>query len=249
MANAAIYVPTAGGEKRIATFVEIDPEFGEVHLFRTSGGAGGGLTDVELRASPVAVDVVDEAGRILGHVVIDNASIPVTGTFWQATQPVSGPLTDAQLRATGVPVTGTFWQATQPVSGPLTDAQLRAAAVAVSGTFWQATQPVSIAVLPTAGGKTLTFISVNQGGAGVLELAAASVSNKHKVMGCVLTLSADGTLKFHDAVGDLTGPMDIAAKGGFVLPTSTSPFSRLVQSIGQLVSQLLAGPREVAWSF
>lgn len=30
--------------------------------------------------------------------------------------PVSGPLTDAELRATAVPVSGTFWQATQPVS-------------------------------------------------------------------------------------------------------------------------------------
>lgn len=39
------------------------------------------------------------------------------------TVPVSGPLTDAQLRATAV-----------PVSGPLTDAQLRATAVPVSGT-------------------------------------------------------------------------------------------------------------------
>lgn len=72
--------------------------------------------------------------------------------------PVSGPLTDAQLRALAVAisgtvtvgnfpasqaVTGTFWQATQPVSGPLTDTQLRAAAISVSGTFFQATQPVS----------------------------------------------------------------------------------------------------------
>lgn len=40
-----------------------------------------------------------------------------------ATVPVSGPLTDAQLRATAV-----------PVSGPLTDAQLRATPVPVSGT-------------------------------------------------------------------------------------------------------------------
>jgi hypothetical protein len=45
----------------------------------------------------------------------------VSGTFWQATQPVSGPLTDTQLRATAV-----------PVSGPLTDAQLRATAVTVA---------------------------------------------------------------------------------------------------------------------
>lgn len=50
--------------------------------------------------------------------------LPVSGTFWQATQPV----------------TGTFWQATQPVSiaatvtvsGPLTDAELRATAVPIS---------------------------------------------------------------------------------------------------------------------
>jgi hypothetical protein len=77
----------------------------------------GPLTDTQLRAT----------------------AVPVSGTFWQATQPVSiaatvavsGPLTDTQLRASAV-----------PVSGPLTDTQLRAA-VPVSGTFFQATQPVS----------------------------------------------------------------------------------------------------------
>lgn len=69
-------------------------------------------------------------------------SADVTVLNFPATQPVSiaatvgvsGPLTDAQLRATDVPVSGTFWQAVQPVSGPLTDAQLRATAVPVSGT-------------------------------------------------------------------------------------------------------------------
>lgn len=104
----------------------------------------GPLTDTQLRATPV----------------------PVSGTFWQTTQPVS----IASMPTT--PVTGTFWQATQPVSiassvavtGPLTDTQLRATAVpvsgtvavsnfpatqAVSGTFWQATQPVSIASMPS----------------------------------------------------------------------------------------------------
>jgi len=54
--------------------------------------------------------------------------IAVTGTFWQATQPVSGTFWQATQ-----PVSGTFWQATQPVSGPLTDTQLRASAVPVSG--------------------------------------------------------------------------------------------------------------------
>jgi hypothetical protein len=133
------------------------------------GGAGGGLTDAELRAAPV----------------------PVSGTFWQATQPVSGPLTDAQLRASAVPiadgggsitvdgsvsvsnfpatqaVTGTFWQATQPVSiaaaVPVTDnggsltvdgTVAVSGSVAVTGTFWQATQPVSLASLPALAAGT-----------------------------------------------------------------------------------------------
>jgi len=45
----------------------------------------------------------------------DQAAVPVSGTFYQVTQPVSiaasvavtGPLTDTQLRATAVPVSGT----------------------------------------------------------------------------------------------------------------------------------------------
>lgn len=56
---------------------------------------------------------------------LDPASLAALETIsvgnFPATQPVSGPLTDAQLRAASV-----------PVAGPLTDAQLRAAAVLVS---------------------------------------------------------------------------------------------------------------------
>ncbi len=48
----------------------------------------GGLTDTQLRAT----------------------AVPVSGTFYQATQPVS------LATAPTTPVTGTFWQATQPVS-------------------------------------------------------------------------------------------------------------------------------------
>ena len=179
-----------------------------------------------------------------GRLSTDGSGVtqPVSGTFWQATQPVSGtvtanagtgtlavsgPLTDTQLRATAVPisgtvtanagtgtlaVSGTFWQATQPVSG----------------TFWQTTQPVSGTVTAnpaTSAGKTITYVSVNQSAAGTTTLAAASVGNKHKVMGVVLVFSLLGTLKFTDGVGDLTGPMDIAANGGFVIPTSSFPMT------------------------
>lgn len=41
-------------------------------------------------------DISDRAARLLGHVTVDNASIAVTGTFWQATQPVSGTVTANQ---------------------------------------------------------------------------------------------------------------------------------------------------------
>lgn len=65
-------------------------------------------------SSGAAVTVV-QGGNVAqvtagGAVKVDGAgnSFPVTGTFWQATQPVSGPLTDTQLRASAVPVSGSF---------------------------------------------------------------------------------------------------------------------------------------------
>jgi hypothetical protein len=72
-------------------------------------------------------------------------------------------------------------------------------------------------------GKTLTYVPVAQSEAGTTELAAADLTKKHKMLGCVLTMSVDGTLKFIDSSGDRTGAMDIAAKGGFVLPTGSMP--------------------------
>jgi hypothetical protein len=81
----------------------------------------------------------DATGRLRtvveGTVAVANfpATQPVSGTFWQATQPVSlatntPDVTDRAARLlghvtvdnAGIPVTGTFWQATQPVSGTVT---------------------------------------------------------------------------------------------------------------------------------
>ena len=56
-------------------------------------------------------------------IIIDDGS---------ATTPVSGPLTDSQLRAQAVPIAGTV-TANTGLSQPLTDSQLRAQAVPVSG--------------------------------------------------------------------------------------------------------------------
>jgi hypothetical protein len=51
--------------------------------------------------------LTDTGGQL--KVLVENTSLAVTGTFYQATQPVS--------IASSVAVTGTFYQATQPVSG------------------------------------------------------------------------------------------------------------------------------------
>lgn len=118
------------------------------HVIIDSMPAGGaGLTDAELRAADVSVNVT-------------NATLAVTGTFWQATQPISHANLDVALSTlatsakqpvlvsgrvpvdgSGVtqPVSGTFWQATQPVSG----------------TFWQATQPVSFTQPALVAGSAL----------------------------------------------------------------------------------------------
>lgn len=58
------------------------------------------------------------------YTSITNSSIPVTGTFFQSTQPVSGTLTcnagtgtqSVNVTNSSIPVTGTFYQSTQPVS-------------------------------------------------------------------------------------------------------------------------------------
>lgn len=75
----------------------------------------------------------------------------------------------------------------------------------------------------TYGGKTFTFVSVNQASAGTTSLAAADATKKHKLLGCTLVMSAAGSLKFSDGVADLSGPMDIAANGGFAVGVSLFP--------------------------
>lgn len=72
--------------------------------------AQGNTTDVEAAGNGSVIAILKRIRTLL------SGTLAVSGTFWQATQPVSGPLTDAQLRAVPVPVSGSFYQATQPVS-------------------------------------------------------------------------------------------------------------------------------------
>jgi len=85
-------------------------------IFRSAGGP----IEAGVAANPLRVDPTGTTPQ------------PVTGTFFQATQPVSGPLTDAQLRATPVPVSGTV-TTTPPANASTNVAQFGGNAV-VTGT-------------------------------------------------------------------------------------------------------------------
>ena len=82
-----------------------------------------------IKAKTFNGDGTQGIGSILDALKVNltNSSVPVTGAFYQAVQPVSV--------ASSLAVTGQFYQATQPVS--------IAAPVAVTGQFYPATQPVS----------------------------------------------------------------------------------------------------------
>jgi len=74
---------------------------------------------------------------ISNRIPVDGSGVtqPVSGTFWPATQPVSGTVSVSNFPATQ-PVSGTFWPTTQPVSG------------SVSVSNFPAIQPVSLATAP-----------------------------------------------------------------------------------------------------
>jgi hypothetical protein len=135
-----------------------------------------------------AVPVTDNSGSLTvdGSVSVSNfpVSQAVTGTFYQATQPVS----IATMPST--PVTGTFWQTTQPVSGTVTaNATLAAETTKVIGTVnIAAAQAVTanagtnlntsaLALDTSVSGLSLSQASATSGQKGVLNFGAVTTAN------------------------------------------------------------------------
>lgn len=92
-----------------------------------------------------------------------NASLASIDTKLTAPLTVTGPLTDAQLRASAV-----------PVSGPLTDAQLRATPVPVSGTVTATVAGVATAANQTTLGAQTTKINDGTNTASVINTTPTS---------------------------------------------------------------------------
>lgn len=102
----------------------------------------GAATEATLAAISTKTPALGQTTMVGSTPVVfasNQSALPVTGSFWQTTQPVSGSITIANA---SLAVTGAFFQATQPVSiagsvavtGPLTDTQLRATTLPISGT-------------------------------------------------------------------------------------------------------------------
>ena len=136
------------------------------------------------------------------YAVLRNSSGTEIGTG-------ADPLRVDPTGTTTQPVSGTFWQATQPVSiasaiavtGPLTDTQLRNSAIAVSGTFFQATQPVSIASTIAVSG------TVDQGTGGLSAWKVDGSGVTQPVSGTVTANAGSGTFAVSGTFFQATQPV------------------------------------------
>lgn len=126
-----------------------------------AGGAGGGDVNLtEVGGSAIAI----------GQAAMAD-SLPVVMASDQSAVPVSGPLTDAELRATPVPVSGTV------ATGGLTDAQLRATPVPVTanaGTNLNTSALATEATLSSLNGKVT---AVNTGAVTISAALPAGTNN------------------------------------------------------------------------
>jgi len=154
-----------------------------------------------------------------------NGTLPVSGSFYQATQPVS----IASMPST--PVTGTFWQSTQPVS------IASMPSTTVTGTFWQVTQPVSLASTTITGtvaatqsgtwniGSITTFPALPTGAntIGSVNIAAAQTLATVTTVGTVSAITAGPaiTAGFYSRITD--GISVVAVKAASTAAVATDP--------------------------
>jgi hypothetical protein len=143
-----------------------------------------------------ATSALQAAGNVLLGGIGDKLP-PLDGGRW----PVSGPLTDVELRAQPVPVSGTFWPATQPVSG----------------TFWQTTQPVSGPLTNVQLTARLPILTLSGTRLQVEPSLATDAS------------TATNQAASNVALGSIDGRLGVTGTDAPTLPTGASGLAGLVQ--------------------
>lgn len=172
----------------------------------------GPLTDAQLRATAVPVSAAS-LPLPAGAATSANQSTMISSlssidTKLTAPLSVTGPLTDAELRATAVPVSGPLTDAqlratAVPVSGPLTDTELRASAV-----------PVSAASLPLPSGAATesTLSTLN----GKVPANLTVTSTRLLVDGSGVTQPVSGTVSITPPVASSSSVTSVSASASSV---------------------------------
>jgi hypothetical protein len=170
-----------------------------------------GLTDAELRASPVPVT---------GSVTTDG----LTDAELRASPvPVSGPLTDAELRASPVDVQGTVAISGTISTDGLTDAELRASPVPVSSDALTDTQlrasPVPVSGPLTDAELRASPVPVTVTGGGDATAANQVIANT--ILTAINTQLTSGVLKVDDDASQalLTSILNQLSFGGLIIGT------------------------------
>jgi len=143
------------------------------------------LTNTQLRASAVTI-----GGTVTASI---SGTVPVSGTFFQTTQPVS--LSNLPALVAGTAQIGSV---TASISGT----------VPVSGTFFQTTQPVSLATVPTHGvtlASTTVTVSSLPAISGTVTIGAGTAQ-----IGSV-TASISGTVPVSGTFYQATQPVSISS--------------------------------------
>jgi hypothetical protein len=150
--------------------------------------------------------------------------------------PVTLGLTNTQLRATPVPVSGTFWQATQPVSfiwQGLTEAQLRASAVAVSASALPlptgaATETTLASIASTIANSNAVYIA---GSPGQIILARRRDTDSSPAADgdlTVLNMDEEGRLKVASKPASYATVTGNVTSASSTVPVNTERFSNLM---------------------
>jgi hypothetical protein len=170
------------------------------------GTAGSQSWLEQVTSSALPTNACQETGGNLAAILSKlNSSVAVTGTFWQATQPVSGSLgrswsllntTDSVNAVQSGTWTSTVIQSTG--ANLHADIDNFPTTQAVSGTFWQTTQPVSASSLPLPSGASTSAKQPALGTAGtpssdVISVQGVSSMTALKVDGSGVTQPVSGT--------------------------------------------------------
>lgn len=272
--NASISVTQSGGWTVTSALDTTQGFHNADNRIKVSVETGGsGLTDAELRATPVPISagsslLVSQLSGAVDSVSITNASIPVTGTFWQSTQPVS--VTDTLVINQ---VSGSNWSVSasldttaslynadnrlrvslEPGGSGLTDAELRASPVPVmqvsgysdSVNITNASIPVTgtfwQTTQPISAGSSLTVDQLS--GANWSVTASLVASSSINVNGATNSTVSVGPV-LHDAVDDGAAPQKVGGTAMTANPTAVAG-GDIVRFVGDKIGRQLSRPVQV----